>query len=56
MTHRGAEFFLLKIRRGTWHWKFRIGRAARSGVIQTTIEQLAIRRFDSKSTDRSGKW
>jgi hypothetical protein len=52
MTHRGVEFSLLKIRRDAWHWEFRIGRATRSGVTQTTIEQLAVRRVQQQ-IDRS---
>lgn len=52
MTHRGVEFSLLRIRRDAWHWEFRIGQAARSGVTQTTIEQLAIRRV-RQQIDRS---
>jgi len=52
MTHRGVEFSLLKVRRDAWHWEFRIGRATRSGVTQTTIEPLAIRRVQQQ-IDRS---
>ena len=52
MTHRGVEFYLLKIRRDAWHWEFRIGRSTRSGVTQTTIEPLAIRRVQQQ-IDRS---
>jgi hypothetical protein len=52
MTHRGVEFSLLKIRRDAWHWEFRIGRTTRSGVTQTTIEPLAIRRVQQQ-IDRS---
>jgi hypothetical protein len=52
MTHRGVEFSLLKIRRDAWHWEFKIGRTVRSGVTQTAIEQLAIRRV-RQQIDRS---
>jgi hypothetical protein len=52
MTHRDVEFSLLKIRRDAWHWEFKIGPTARSGVTQTTIEQLAIRRVQQR-IDRS---
>jgi hypothetical protein len=52
MTHRNVEFSLLKIRRDAWHWEFTIGHTARSGVTQTTIEQLAIRRVQQR-IDRS---
>jgi hypothetical protein len=52
VTHRGVEFSLLKIRRDAWQWEFRIGRTARSGVTQTTIEPLAVRRVQQQ-IDRS---
>jgi hypothetical protein len=52
MTHRGVEFSLLRIRRDAWHWQFSIGRATRSGVTQTTIEPLAVRRVQQQ-IDRS---
>jgi hypothetical protein len=52
MMHRGVEFSLLKIRRDAWHWEFRIGPIARSGMTQTTIEPLAVRRVQQQ-IDRS---
>jgi hypothetical protein len=52
MIHRGVELTLFKIRRDAWRWEFRIGRTVRSGVTQTAIEQLAIRR-GQQQIDRS---
>jgi hypothetical protein len=52
MMHRGVELTLCKIRRDAWRWEFKIGRTVRSGVTQTAIEQLAIRRAQQQ-IDRS---
>jgi hypothetical protein len=48
MTHRGVEFSLLRLKRDAWHWEFRIGRTYRSGVTQTAIEPLAVRRVQQQ--------
>jgi len=52
MMHRGVELTLFKIRQDAWRWEFKIGRTVRSGVTQTAIEQLAVRR-GQQQIDRS---